>query len=267
MAEIDSTQILNLDPTQDLFKRGFDNGILYTLYNFVNHELDSNPQNTYFISEISSDRTEIRLSSNFIDNARLEIVYKEFKERLDSTDYFDEFYIAFAGNNYNIGVNCFLDTSKEKDEVYVVTKTAETKVYKVNQDPSSPSTDPINPGVLFEDGFELDNQSIIPNENINSTFTPDENNIELYIYDVNLGLLASDLGVLGPDGKWQGFSDYTITDPNGGDLEDEPFADSLFDVQIPPASVHACCDVYSGPNEQVPPSVDVQVPPASVQAC
>ena len=239
MAEIDSTQILNLDPTQDLFKRGFDNGILYTLYNFVNHELDSNPQNTYFISEISSDRTEIRLSSNFIDNARLEIVYKEFKERLDSTDYFDEFYIAFAGNNYNIGVNCFLDTSKEKytllvklydalptqfkdkDEVYVVTKTAETKVYKVNQDPSSPSTDPINPGVLFEDGFELDNQSIIPNENINSTFTPDENNIELYIYDVNLGLLASDLGVLGPDGKWQGFSDYTITDPNGGDLEDE----------------------------------------------
>ena len=239
MAEIDSTQILNLDPTNDLFKRGFDNGVLYTLYNFINHELDSNPQSTYFISEISSDRTEIRLSSNFISNEKLEVVYKEFKERLDSTDYFDEFYIAFAGNNYNIGVNCFLDTSKEKytllvklydalptqfkdkDEVYVVTKTAETKVYKVNQDPSSPSTDPINPGVLFEDGFELDNQSIIPNENINSTFSPDENSIELYIYDVNLGLLASDLGSLGPDGKWSGFSDYTITDPNGGDLEDE----------------------------------------------
>ena len=48
MAEIDSAEILNLNPTQDLFKRGFDNGTLYTLYNFVNHELDSNPANTYF---------------------------------------------------------------------------------------------------------------------------------------------------------------------------------------------------------------------------
>ena len=223
MAEIDSTEILNLNPSQDLFNRGFDNGVLYTLYNFINHELDSTPDSTYYISEISSNRTEIRLKSNFIDNDRLEEIYKEFKEKLDSSEFFDEFYVAFEGNNYNIGINCFLDTSKEqysllvklydalpsqfkeKDEVYIVTKTAETKLYKVSQEIANPSTDPIEPTILFEEGFELENQSIIPNENLVSTFTPDLNTIELYIYDVNLNLVGSELN----------FSDYTITAGDG----------------------------------------------------
>ncbi len=217
----ESTEILNLNPSQDLFKRGYDNGTLYTVYNFINHELKSSPTDTYFLSEISSDRTEVRLSNNFLSNEEIETSYKEFKERLESTDYFDEFYIAFEGNNYNIGVNCFLDTSKEKytvlvklydalpnafklkDEVYIVTKTAESKAYKINQDSSNPSTDSINPSILFDDGFELDNQAIIPNEEITSTFTPDKNSIELYIYDVNFGLLTSDTN----------FTDFTITGP------------------------------------------------------
>ena len=222
MSEVDvSTEILNLNPSQDLYKKGYDNGSLFALYNFVNYELDSTPLETYFVSEISSDRTEVRLSNNFLSNDQISSSYAEFKEKLNSSEFFDEFYVAFSGNNYNIGINCILDTSKEKttvlvklydalptqykvkDEVYILTKTAETKLYKVNQSTSNPSTDALAPSTIFSDGFELDNQSIIPNEDIKSTFTPDENNIEFYIYDINLNLIASDLN----------FTDYTITGP------------------------------------------------------
>ncbi len=146
---LNNTDTLQLDPSSDLFKRGYDNGDLYAVYNFVNYELTSSPTNQYYISEISSDRTEIRLKSNFISNEDIETSFNDLKLRLDSAEFFDEFYITSDGNNYNIGVNILLDTSEEqssiliklydalpssfsvKDEVYVATKVAETKAYSV----------------------------------------------------------------------------------------------------------------------------------------
>jgi hypothetical protein len=146
---LNNTDTLQLDPSSDLFKRGYDNGDLYAVYNFVNYELTSSPTNQYYISEISSDRTEIRLKSNFISNEDVETSFNDLKLRLDSAEFFDEFYIASDGNNYNIGVNILLDTSEEqysiliklydalpssfsvKDEIYVATKVAETKAYTV----------------------------------------------------------------------------------------------------------------------------------------
>lgn len=149
-----NTNVIDLDPLKDAYNRGFDNGVLYGTYNFVNYELSSSPSNLYYISEISSDRTEIRLKSNFISNEDIISSVEQFKVILGGQDYFDEFYISSTDNSYNIAVNIQLDTSNPedtsvliklydalppqldlRDEVYVATKVAETKTYQLDYPP------------------------------------------------------------------------------------------------------------------------------------
>ena len=49
----------------------------------------------------------------------------------------------------------------------------------------SSSISEINPSEIFSDGFELQNQSVIPKEQFSGSFTPELNNIEFYVYDAN----------------------------------------------------------------------------------
>jgi hypothetical protein len=167
-----STDTIGLDPSKDIFDSGFDIGSLYAVYNFINPELNSNSTTTYYISDISSNRTELRLKSNFITNEQISSSYTEFSTKLNNPAYFDEFYISFGNNEYQIGVNAQLETSgsqysvliklydalpdqyQVKDEVYVVTKVAETQAFNVS----------------FEDiPFSLDTLTYLqgPNTNIN----------------------------------------------------------------------------------------------------
>jgi hypothetical protein len=167
-----STDTIGLDPSKDVFDSGFDIGNLYAVYNFINPELNSNLSQTYYISDISSNRTELRLKSNFITNEQISSSFIEFSTKLNNPAYFDEFYISFGNNEYQIGVNAQLETSgsqysvliklydalpdqyQVKDEVYVVTKVAESQAYQVS----------------FEDTpFSLDTLTYLqgPNTNLN----------------------------------------------------------------------------------------------------
>ena len=146
---LNNTDTIQIDPSNDLIERGYDAGNLYAVYNFINYELSTSPTNLLFISEISPDRTEIKLNSNFISNTDLETTFNDLKSKIDSADFFDEFYISSLNNNYNIAVNLLLDTSTPqysiliklynalptsislKDEIYVATKVAETQAYEV----------------------------------------------------------------------------------------------------------------------------------------
>jgi hypothetical protein len=143
------TTTVELSPINDLLDFGFDTGQLYTVYNFVRYQLSSTPDNRYYIAEISSDRTELRLKSNIISNEDIFSSFQQLKSELNSSEYFDEFYITFGDNEYNIGVNIELDTTGEiysvlvklydalppnfslKDEAYVVTKVAESVGYQI----------------------------------------------------------------------------------------------------------------------------------------
>jgi len=167
-----STNNITLNPSNDLYNLGFDTGNLYAVYNFINLELSSSINNPYYLAEISSDRTEIRLKSNFISNEIISSSFNDFITRFNNANYFDEFYISFGNNEYQIGVNAQLDTSNTqnsiliklydalpdqyqlKDELYVVTKVAETQAFNVE----------------FEDiPFSLDNLTYLqgPNTNLN----------------------------------------------------------------------------------------------------
>ena len=68
--------------------------------------------------------------------------------------------------------------------------------------PVSASLSTISPLVLFNDGFELSDQTIIPNENFIGSFTPEINRVEFYVYDANITLLDTDYN----------FTEWNITD-------------------------------------------------------
>jgi hypothetical protein len=108
---INNTDALELTPEADALDAGFDVGQVYNIYNFINYELNTSPTDTYYISEISSDRTELRLKSNFITNQDIESSVAELKLKLESADFFDEFYLNFGENGYAICVNIQLDKS------------------------------------------------------------------------------------------------------------------------------------------------------------
>ncbi len=159
-----STQV-NLNPENDIVSQGFTFGKMYAVYNFVNLELGSSMEVPYYLAEISSDRTEIRLKSNFISTRVMKSTTVALKNALANPLFFDEIYISFGNNEYHIGVNIKYDDTLDSpstksniksanaigqssiliklfdplppkysllDELYVCTKTAESQAYLVN---------------------------------------------------------------------------------------------------------------------------------------
>jgi hypothetical protein len=107
-----------IDPQTNLINQGFDEGQYYTLYNFVSPILNSSPTNTYFISEISSDRTELRLSSNTLDSQAIVNGYNDFITQNVTENYFPDFYLNFGDNNLLIANNILLVSSSILIKLY-----------------------------------------------------------------------------------------------------------------------------------------------------
>ena len=154
--EIDgSTSELKLNPEQDSADLGFDIGTVNVVYNFIRPQLGSSNQDDsnlkYYLADISSDRTELRFKSNYINNSTIVSTYNAFKAQLNSNENFaDEFYVNFGDNEYQVGINCILDTSVDQfsilvklydalppefsidDLVCFVIKSAESLAYNIN---------------------------------------------------------------------------------------------------------------------------------------
>jgi hypothetical protein len=148
--QIAKISTINLDPIQNVQNVGFGFGKIKTLYNFLSYELSSSPTNQLFISDISSDRTELRLKTNFISDAALSISYEAFKTKIDNDPSFDEFYLNFGNNQLVVAVNILLDNTQNpnsiliklyeplplnftlKNTCFIVTKTGESVAYSIN---------------------------------------------------------------------------------------------------------------------------------------
>jgi hypothetical protein len=140
---------LTLNPQDDLTNYGFGYGKSYAVYNFIENELGSSANNLYFISEISSDRTEIRIDNTNISNQSLEILYDSFSQKFNSPETYDYFYLNFLENKLLIATNVYLDKSSSdysiliklyeplpqnyaiKDQCFVCFKIADSVAYSV----------------------------------------------------------------------------------------------------------------------------------------
>ena len=143
-----------LDPGANVLSQGYREGQFNVVYNFVSPILASDPVSRYFISEISSDRTEIRLDTTQIPNDFVISSSIALQDIINtSTGSYYDFYLDFGNNDLIIGVNSLLDTSNLnnptvliklyeplppqfniKSECWGVVKVADSLAYNVNID-------------------------------------------------------------------------------------------------------------------------------------
>ena len=109
-----------LTPSNDLERLGFDQGSYYITYNFYRPKLASTLNTQYYINEISSDRTEIRLDSTQINDALLISSSLEFIEYRETADYFVDFLLNFGDNQLIIANNIELDLSDELNPTILI---------------------------------------------------------------------------------------------------------------------------------------------------
>lgn len=116
---IDNNVVLN--PEADLKAYGYTEGQYNTVYNFLSRKLASNNFNPYFISEISPDRTEVRLDTTSIPN---ELVISSSLDLINninnSTGSYYDFYLDFGSNNLVIAVNALLDTTDSNNPTVLI---------------------------------------------------------------------------------------------------------------------------------------------------
>ena len=116
---------LYIDPVEDGKVLGVVNGSVYIQYEFVTNKIGSNSNRLFYINSISTDRTEITLKSNDINNVELSGSTAAFIQELNSdTGYFQEFYLNFGENRKEIGVNLQLNNTNPNSPELIV------KLYK-----------------------------------------------------------------------------------------------------------------------------------------
>ena len=112
---------LSINPEQDLESRAYLEGKYYTVYNFLRPLLSSSILEPYYVSEISTDRTELRLSSTSILGGDIADSTTALKLAIDTSPFQKDFSLNFNQNNLVIANNVLLDDSNP-DNITVLIK-------------------------------------------------------------------------------------------------------------------------------------------------
>jgi hypothetical protein len=104
---------VELDPKADLESFGIELGKYEIIYNFYRQLFFSSPALPFFISEISPDRTELKISNNSVSYTDLGQSYLTFISERNSRAFYSDFLLNFGDNKTLIGVNVAFDNSNE----------------------------------------------------------------------------------------------------------------------------------------------------------
>ena len=95
---------LTLDPERDLKNRGFNRGSLNSQYNFYKKLFNSQFGTLYWIKEISTSRTELKLASQVLSNESIRDGFNQYQSYIATKNYYPVFYLNF-GNNQIVTAN------------------------------------------------------------------------------------------------------------------------------------------------------------------
>ena len=110
---------IEIDPEKSLTEVGFNQGSYIAYYNFLNNKIGSEIEPLY-ITEISSDRTEIRLDSIVLDNQSIIDQTNAFIQERSESDYFVDFYLNFGDNFLFISNNIVLDNEDPSNPTVLI---------------------------------------------------------------------------------------------------------------------------------------------------
>ena len=109
-----------LDPEKDLQEVGFTEGTYYISYNFYRQRLGSSPTRKYFIQEINSDRTELRLNATGIIPSVISGSTAEFIDYRDTSETFVDFNLSFVDGQTVIANNIQLDNQDDLNPTILI---------------------------------------------------------------------------------------------------------------------------------------------------
>lgn len=102
-----TTTQLYLDPETDAKSAGYNRGVINVKYNFLTKHLLSSPEPSanFWIKEISSTRTEIKVARQDLSNTELAETFGIFNAELAADAYYPDFYLNFGADVLVIAVN------------------------------------------------------------------------------------------------------------------------------------------------------------------
>ncbi len=107
------------DPVASLQEIDLDQGVYFSQYSFYRERCGSNFQNKFFISEISSDRTELRLDSSEFEISSISGSVNDFISYREAQPYFVDFLLNFGSNKTIIANNIELEDEDEDSTILV----------------------------------------------------------------------------------------------------------------------------------------------------
>ena len=96
---------LVLDPEKDLRNRGFNRGNLNIQYGFYRKLFNSQFGTFYWIKEISTSRTELKLASQVLSDSLIQQGFSSYQTYVSSKNYYPVFYLNFGNNQLVIATN------------------------------------------------------------------------------------------------------------------------------------------------------------------
>ena len=177
----------DINPDEDVLIQGYDSGKYIAYYNFITNRVGSQFQQLY-ISEISSDRTELRLESTALSSFDIEDQTDDFIDFREDNIYFTDFQLNFSNNQLVIANNIKLDDEDENNpsiliklyeplplqfdlqsQLYIVTVFANPEAFRVNYVPQvqsfTDSTPLQGPNFNIPIKGEVNNSSLNLSEN------------------------------------------------------------------------------------------------------
>ena len=145
-----SGNTLILTPDEDVKSEGYDRGAVNITYNFFRKLFNSSDNSRFWIRDISTDRTEIRVFNQNLSNDDLQQLYSEYNFNVSTKTYFSDFYLNFGNNIILIGINLAFtlvgdeaslliklyeplpDQFTEKDTFWLVDKLSEPATYNID---------------------------------------------------------------------------------------------------------------------------------------
>ena len=167
---LSTSEGLLINPDEDIQDIGFTEGTFNTLYNFYNPLLSSSIDINYYISQISSDRTELKIITNQLTGPQISSGYNTLKQVLSTAEYYKDFFLNFGDNKLIIANNALIDTSDSnnigifiklyeplpaefgiKNKLWVVDKVADSVAYQIElqDDTVFTQTNPLLQGPNF----------------------------------------------------------------------------------------------------------------------
>jgi len=155
---------LEINAEEDLQLFGYTTGQFDLLYNFYRLLFNSSNQNTFYIKEISRDRTEIKITSNNIEYLDLQSLYIDYITTRNQRSFYSDFLLNFSSNKTIIGVNIALDNINNttpslyiklyeplplefniKDKLWLVETISDSYSFRLNKDFIVENENNINP--------------------------------------------------------------------------------------------------------------------------